>query len=88
MKAKNIELEDDREYSPREIHELFGGPPPATQNKMRMRGSFCPYIKRGRKIMILGADYRAYRLAQRRTSTSDDGRNRPGHAGNRAPAAP
>ena len=66
-------LEDDREYSPREYYELFGGPPPSTQAKQRLWGTGCRYLKRGHRVTLLGRDIKEHRKSLARVSTSDPG---------------
>jgi len=66
-------LEDDREYTPREFHQWFGGPPESTQAKQRLAGTFGLFIKRGRSVRILGRHIREQRERLIRISTSDPG---------------
>ena len=73
------QIEDDREYTPRQYHEDYGGPPESTQAKQRLTGDGCPYIKRGRRVTLLGRDIKEHRAKLRRVSTSD-----PGPAGTKA----
>ena len=67
------QIEDDREYTPRQYHEDYGGPPESTQAKQRLTGDGCPYIKRGRRVTLLGRDIKEHRAKLRRISTSDLG---------------
>lgn len=71
--ARSLQIEDDREYSPRQYHEWFGGPTESTQAKQRLTGDGCPYIKRGRRVTLLGRDIKEHRAKLRRVSTSDQG---------------
>ena len=71
--ARARQIEDDREYSPRQYHEWFGGPTESTQAKQRLTGDGCPYIKRGRRVTLLGRDIKEHRAKLRRVSTSDQG---------------
>jgi hypothetical protein len=66
-------LIDEWEYTPRQFHEWFGGPPESTQAKQRLYGTFGPYIKRGRSVRVLGRHIREQRQSLIRISTSDPG---------------
>ena len=49
------------------------GIPRSTQAKGRMKGGFCPHIKRGRSVYYLKSDFDNYIAGLRRISTSDQG---------------
>jgi hypothetical protein len=66
-------LEGDREYSPKEYYNWFGGPPPSTQAKQRLKGTGCRYLKRGSRVTILGRFINEHRKSLERVSTSDPG---------------
>jgi hypothetical protein len=48
--------------------------PESTQAKGRMKGGFCPFIKRGRSIYYLRSDIESWLASLRRNSTGDAGR--------------
>jgi hypothetical protein len=58
----------------RDVETIYGIPR-STQAKGRMKGGFCPHIKRGRSVFYLRSDFDQWLGNLRRTSTSD-----PGHA--------
>jgi hypothetical protein len=57
--------------------EFFYRIPRSTQAKGRMRGGFCPHIKRGRSVYYLKSDFDEWIAGLRRRSTSDDGAEAP-----------
>lgn len=56
----------------RDVAAIYGIPP-STQAKGRMKGGFCPFVKRGRSVYYLQSDMDEYIGSLRRRSTSDSG---------------
>ena len=56
----------------RDVENVYGIPR-STQAKGRMKGGFCPHIKRGRSVYYLKSDLDYYFAGLRRRSTSDPG---------------
>ena len=56
----------------RDVENIYGIPR-STQANGRMRGDFCPHIKRGRSIFYKRDDLDSWINSLRRRSTSDQG---------------